>query len=73
MALTIILLVGSLVLNLLIDVGIDATDRAAVDENLGEDVDDGVVNLARWRKEESYESHRHSGDKEDDGRELLEA
>lgn len=71
--LSIVLLVGKSVLNLLADVGINATDRATIDEDLGEDVDDAVVNLARWWKEESYESHRHTSDEEDDGRELLEA
>ena len=37
------------VLNLLVDVGINAEDGAAVDEDLGEDVEDAVVDFSgRW-------------------------
>ena len=37
------------VFNLLINVGIDAKDTSAVDEDLGEDVEDAVVDFSgRW-------------------------
>ena len=37
------------VFNLVVDVGINAEDGAAIDENLGEDVEDAVVDFAgRW-------------------------
>ena len=37
------------ILDFLVDVGINAEDGAAVDENLGEDVEDAVVDFSgRW-------------------------
>ena len=37
------------VFNLVVDVGINAEDGAAIDQNLGEDVEDAVVDFSgRW-------------------------
>lgn len=55
------------VLNLLVDVGINAEDGAAIDQNLGEDVEDAVVDFAgRW-KHEGDECHDDSTGEKDDG------
>lgn len=59
------------VLNLVVDVGIDAEYRTAVDENLCKEIEDGIVNLAwRW-EEESNESHHDTREEEHDCRPFL--
>lgn len=55
----------SLLLNGLADVSVDAEDAASVDENLGEDVEDGTVNLSWGRKEEGDESHDDAAKQQD--------
>lgn len=47
----------SLLLNGLTDIRVDAEDAASVDENLGEDVKDGTVNLSWGRQKEGDEGH----------------
>lgn len=55
----------SLLLNGLADVSIDTEDAASVDENLGEDVKDGTVNLSWGWKEEGNEGHDDAAEKKD--------
>ena len=60
------------ILDFLVDVGINAEDGAAVDEDLGEDVEDAVVDFARRWKHEGDECHDDSTGEKDDGCPLFE-
>ena len=60
------------VFNLVVDVIINAEDGAAVDKNLGEDVEDAVVDFAgRW-KHEGDECHDDTTGEKDDSCPLFE-
>ena len=54
-------------LDFLRDVTVYAKDASAVDEDLGEDVEDRFVNFAGWWNQQSYESEDDSEGEEDDG------
>ena len=49
------------------NVTVYAKDTSAVDEDLGEDVEDRVVDFARWWEREGDECHDDATGKEDDG------
>ena len=54
------------VLDFLVDVGINAEDGAAVDEDLGEDVEDAVVDFAgRWHQQGNKGEDDAEGEKDD--------
>ena len=63
---------GGSIFNLVVDVAVYAEDGAAVDEDLGEDVEDAVVDFSgRW-KHEGDESHDDATGEEDDGGQFFE-
>ena len=65
------LVIVVIVFDFLRDVTVYSEDTSAVDEDLGEDVEDRVVDFA-WRgEEECCDCHRHSCDKKDDGCQFL--
>ena len=54
------------VLSLLVDVGINAEDGAAIDQNLGEDVEDAVVDFSgRWHQQGNKGEGDAEGEKDD--------
>lgn len=59
-------------LDFLRNVTVYAKDTSAVDENLGEDEEDRVVDFARWWEHEGDECHDDATGEKDDGSPLFE-
>ena len=58
-------------LDFLRDVAVYAKDASAVDEDLGEDVEDTVVDFAGWWEHEGDECHDDATGEKDDGGQFL--